>query len=137
MSQYLSHPLAIKPNTAMQRCTLAPLLGLALISGILPETAQADGDAAKGKAKYEQLCLSCHGATGAGDGPTGQALPPTMKPRNLAAGEMKFATDEKKFAELLSKGGAGVGLNPLMPAQAGLTPEDIANLYAYVISLKK
>jgi cytochrome c6 len=99
--------------------------------------AKADGDLAKGKQKYEELCLSCHGASGAGDGPTGQALPPAMKPRNLATGEMKFAVDDKKFAELITKGGAGVGLNPLMPAQAGVSPEDIANLYAYIKSLKE
>jgi hypothetical protein len=60
-----------------------------------------------------------------------------MKPRDLATGQMKFATDAAKFGELLSKGGAAVGLNPLMPAQAGISQEDIANLYAYIKSLKK
>ncbi len=99
--------------------------------------ALAAGDAAQGKAKYDMLCVTCHGTGGAGDGPVAMGLPETMKPANLTKGVFKFATDQAKFTELLAKGGAGVGLSPVMPMQGGLTPEDIANLYAYVQSLKK
>lgn len=37
---------------------------------------------AQGKKLYTTHCLSCHGATGAGDGPVGKVLNP--KPRNFA-----------------------------------------------------
>jgi high-affinity iron transporter len=36
----------------------------------------------KGKASYAKLCASCHGPTGAGDGPASKALKPP--PKNLA-----------------------------------------------------
>lgn len=112
-------------------------LSFALLSvsfGLLTATAFA-ADLAKGKALYEGLCLSCHGVAGAGDGPVGAALPPEMKPRNLQLAQMKFATDDTKFMELLKKGGAGVGLNPLMPAQAQLSDEEMKNVIAFVHSL--
>jgi cytochrome c6 len=95
------------------------------------------GDAAKGKTNFVTLCASCHGNEGAGDGPVAMALPPDQKPRNLQTEAMKFAVDEAKFSELLKKGGAAVGLNALMPMQATLTDPDIADLYAYVKTLKK
>ncbi len=97
----------------------------------------AEADKAKGKDSYVKLCVTCHGETGAGDGPVGAALPEGMKPRNFQKDEFKFATDLAKFTKLVKEGGAAVGLNALMPAQADVTDEDIANIYAYVLSLKK
>ncbi len=94
-------------------------------------------DLAKGKASFETLCASCHGNTGAGDGPVAAALPPEMKPRNLQEAHMKFATDDAKFTLLLKQGGAAVGLSPMMPPQPTLTDEDITNIIAFVRSLKK
>jgi cytochrome c oxidase cbb3-type subunit 2 len=94
-------------------------------------------DAAKGKAMFAERCASCHGAMGEGDGPVAAALPPESKPRNLKEGTMKFAVDAAKFKELMQKGGAPVGLNPLMPGAPGTTDEQIDDLYAYVKSLHK
>jgi len=108
----------------------------ALLSSAYPAQGFA-ADAANGKAKFATLCASCHGEKGLGDGPVAAALPPEMKPANLEKGAFKYATDETKFKELLQKGGAAVGLNPLMPAQAGLVDADISDLYAFVHSLKK
>jgi mono/diheme cytochrome c family protein len=97
----------------------------------------AFADAAKGKALYEQLCISCHGATGKGDGPVGGALPADQKPRNLSdQASYKFAKDDAKFAELLKKGGQAVGLSVLMPPQAQLSDADIASVIEYVKTLK-
>lgn len=112
---------------------LCLILSLSLVS---PATASAEADMAKGKEKYDQLCATCHGLSGAGDGPVGASLPENMKPMNFKAGEFKYATDAQKFSELLKKGGAAVGLNALMPPQAGLTDGDVENIYAYVLSLK-
>ncbi|MCO6429454.1 MAG: cytochrome c [Deltaproteobacteria bacterium] len=92
-------------------------------------------DIEKGKARFATLCATCHGASGAGDGPVAAAMPADQKPADLAKGEMKFAVDQVKFAELLKKGGAAVGLSPMMPPQAGLSEADVGDLYAFVQSL--
>ena len=94
-------------------------------------------DVDKGKALFAERCASCHGAMGEGDGPIAASLPPEAKPRNLKTGEMKFAKDAAKFKELMQKGGAGVGLSPLMTGAPGASDADIDNIYAFVQSLKK
>lgn len=109
----------------------------AITLSLLVGTAAHAADLAKGKQLFAQRCSSCHGAEGAGDGPIAASLPPEMKPRNLQTGSMKFATDDAKFNELLQKGGAAVGLNPLMPPQPDLAAPDRDAVIAYVHSLKK
>jgi mono/diheme cytochrome c family protein len=113
------------------KITLAAVASVLLLSG----TAFA-ADAAKGGTLYAQRCAMCHGNKGAGDGPVAATIPEGMKPRNLATGQYKYATDDAKFKELLQKGGAGVGLSPLMPAQSDLKPEDLDNIIAFVKTLK-
>jgi mono/diheme cytochrome c family protein len=93
-------------------------------------------DAEKGKAAFQVRCASCHGPEGAGDGPVAKALPPGTV-RNLTTGPFKFATDAAKVKEIMQKGGAGVGLNPLMPAQVGAPDDELDNIAAYVVSLRK
>lgn len=109
-------------------------LSLALV---LVVTAPAFADSAKGKALYEQLCTSCHGVAGHGDGPVAAALPAESKPRNLADhASYKFAKDEATFTELMKKGGQAVGLNVLMPPQAQLSDAEIKDVYEFVSGLK-
>jgi cytochrome c len=93
-------------------------------------------DAAKGQTLYAQRCAMCHGDKGAGDGPLSATLPADQKPRNLAAGEYKYATDEGKLKEIISKGGAAVGLSVLMPAQSDLNDAQLTDLLAFIKSLK-
>lgn len=119
---------------SLSRCYI--LLGVLVVAVLSSSDAMA-GDAAKGKARFAALCATCHGDNGAGDGPVAAALPADQKPTNFVTGTMKFAKDEAKFKELLQKGGAAVGLNPMMPPQAGLTDGDLSDLYAFVVSLKK
>jgi mono/diheme cytochrome c family protein len=110
---------------------------IAVVSLLLASSSAAfAADAAKGGTLYAQRCAMCHGDKGAGDGPVAATIPEGMKPRNLTA-EYKYATDDAKFKELLQKGGAGVGLSPLMPAQSDLKPEDLDNIIAFVKTLKK
>ena len=52
---------------------------LILAAFALPSAAVA-ADAAAGKAKFLQLCVSCHGEGGKGDGPTGKALAAAGQP---------------------------------------------------------
>ena len=113
------------------------ILQFCLIVSLFPTIASAAGDAAKGKAIFEQRCVTCHGDKGLGDGPAGINLPPTMKPRNLQSEPLKIAGDDAKFKELIVKGGAAFGLSPLMAPQSGLSDADLGDLLAYVRSLKK
>ncbi|MEN9847259.1 MAG: hypothetical protein RIS36_2406 [Pseudomonadota bacterium] len=112
-------------------------LALAAVSLLVTNgDAACAADTKRGGELYAQRCAMCHGDKGAGDGPVAATIPEGMKPRNLTE-TYKYATDDAKFKELLQKGGAGVGLSPLMPAQSDLKPEDIDTIIAFVKSLKK
>ncbi|MGD9903929.1 MAG: cbb3-type cytochrome c oxidase subunit II [Vicinamibacterales bacterium] len=82
------------------------------------------GDAARGHDLYGQHCATCHGDTGAGDGPGARWLTPA--PANLAA--HTYATP--RLAEVLWNGVAGTA----MPAWRDRTPADLADLAAAVQS---
>jgi mono/diheme cytochrome c family protein len=105
-------------------------------------TAQAAGDAAAGKAKYEMFCGTCHGPAGKGDGP---AAPADPKPRDFSKGDFKYDADKDGKAggdgdlELIIKNGAAAyGGSPLMVGWgAALSPDDLKNVIAYVHSLKQ
>lgn len=107
------------------------LLCIALIAG-LPLTGFAKGDTAAGKAKFEQFCVACHGATGKGDGPAGASLKP--KPTDFAASKL---TDPNMF-KIIKEGGTAVGRSAMMMSwKASLTDADINNVIAYIRTLKK
>lgn len=103
----------------------------------LASATSAQADTKRGKELYDQRCVSCHGELGAGDGPVAAALPEGQKPANLQSAKFKFATDDAKMVELIKKGGAALGLNPLMPMQPDLNDADIKSLVEYTHSLKK
>jgi len=111
------------------------ILPLAALFLSVPGAQAADVKA--GQALYAQRCAMCHGEKGAGDGALAATMPEGQKPRNLTAGGNKYATDDAKLKELLQKGGAGVGLSVLMPAQSDLNDTQLADLVAFVGSLKK
>jgi len=94
-------------------------------------------NAAKGKELFAQRCAMCHGEKGAGDGALAATMPEGQRPRNLQEGAMKYATDDAKLAEVIKKGGMGVGLSVMMPAQSDLSDADVSSLVAFVNSLKK
>lgn len=92
--------------------------------------------AAKGKAKFEMYCVTCHGAGGTGDGPAAQALNP--KPRNYTDAKFQASKTDADIAKVIKTGGAANGLAPTMPAWgAVLTDDDIQNIVAYVRYLGK
>lgn len=116
------------------------LSGAALV-GFAPG-ASAAGDAAAGKATFVANCASCHGETGKGDGPVGQALDP--KPRDLSTGQFKFDTDkdgkagtDADLANVIKSGAAAYGGSPLMAPWASLSATDVQNVIAYIRTLKK
>jgi mono/diheme cytochrome c family protein len=104
--------------------------------------AQAAGDAAAGKAKFDMFCATCHGATGVGDGP---AAPADPKPRDFTKAEFKYDADkdgkaggEGDLALIIKNGAAAYGGSPLMVGWgAALSDADVQNVIAYVHSLKK
>jgi cytochrome c553 len=130
---------ATKETPSTIRCK-----GLAMKKIILPlicvfafSNQSLAADATKGQALYSQRCAMCHGDKGAGDGPLSATLPQDQKPRNLASGQYKYATDDTKLKEIISKGGAAVGLSVLMPAQSDLNDGQLNDLVAFLKSLKK
>lgn len=89
-------------------------------------------DLSAGKAKYNQFCATCHGASGKGDGPAAAALNP--KPRNLSATKRSDA----ELKKIIKEGGAANGMSPLMPPWGpSLSEQDVTNLIAYIRSLAK
>ncbi len=93
--------------------------------------AAGKGDPAKGKEKFNQICASCHGPTGHGDGPAAAALDP--KPRNLSDPKYASTLSDEQIFKTVKEGGAVVGKSPLMPAWGSvLSDNDIWNVIAYL-----
>ena len=108
---------------------------------MLPSTAIA-ADAAAGKALYDVNCLSCHGATGKGDGPVGAVLDP--KPRDFSTGDFAFDTDadgakgtDADLLNVVTNGATAYGGSALMAPWPALSDADKANVVAFVQSLKQ
>ena len=85
---------------------------------------------------YSRYCSVCHGLNGKGDGFNAFNLDP--KPRSFTDSSFIARIDSELIQETITKGGAGVGLSPLMPPWGStLTKKDIELLTAHVISLSK
>ena len=112
----------------------------ALVAGMAP--AAFAGDAAAGKTIYTTNCVSCHGDTGKGDGPVGVALQPP--PRDFSVGDFVFDADgdgekgtDADLTNVIKNGAMKYGGSPLMAPWATLSDEEIANLVAFIRSLKQ
>lgn len=94
------------------------------------------GDAAKGQAKFKELCASCHGDAGKGDGAAAAALTP--KPTNFTdAAHAATVTDEYVY-NMIKEGGAANGKSPLMASwKAALNDAQLMDVATYVRSLGK
>ena len=110
---------------------------IALVLLTLAPAIASSADLTKGKEVFDQRCVSCHGAMGAGDGPVAAALPADQKPASFQTGKFKIAVDDAKMKEVISKGGQANGLSMMMPPQPDLTDAQLGDLIAYVRSLKK
>jgi len=122
---------------------LALFVSISALATLLAPASALAGDAAAGKTVYTTNCLSCHGETGKGDGPVGQVLQPP--PRDFAAGDFKLDGDgdgtpgsDADLKAVIAKGAGAFGGNQMMAAWAGmLSEDDIANVVAYIRTLKK
>ena len=94
------------------------------------------GDAAKGQVKFKELCASCHGETGKGDGAAAAALTP--KPANFADAAAAAKVTDEYIYNMIKEGGAANGKSPLMVAWKGALNEgQLMDVAAYVRSLSK
>jgi mono/diheme cytochrome c family protein len=102
----------------------------------LPGIASGAGDAAKGKAKYQEMCAACHGASGKGDGPAAAGLP--VKPRNHTDAAYMGKLKDQQIFDTIKKGGQAVGKSPIMPPWGNqLSDAQIWDLVAYIRSLAR
>jgi mono/diheme cytochrome c family protein len=119
----------------MNRLAVVGLVA-ALTMGLAVGAALAKGDPAKGKASFNQICASCHGPAGKGDGPAAAALNP--KPRDLSDKGYVASLKDDYIKKIITQGGQAVGKSPLMPPMGGsLKDDDVENIIAYVRSLGK
>lgn len=122
--------------------TMVAAAALAVGFSLGAANAAAAADAAAGKKIYDTNCMSCHGPAGKGDGPVGAALNP--KPRDFSTGQFKFDADkdgkpgsDADLTLVIQKGAAAYGGSALMAPWPTLKPEEVANVIAFVRSLKK
>jgi mono/diheme cytochrome c family protein len=92
------------------------------------------GNADAGKVKYAQLCASCHGLAGAGDGVASAGLNP--KPAHHNDGAYMNALTNEHLAKVIAEGGVAVGKSPMMaPWGAALGPQGVLDVAAFVRTL--
>ena len=86
---------------------------------------------------FKQVCATCHGEGGMGDGPGAAALNP--KPRNYTDKAWQASVTDDQIAKTILMGGAAVGKSPAMPAQPQLKekPEVVAALVRIVRTFGK
>lgn len=92
--------------------------------------------AEKAASLYKDLCASCHGTTGKGDGSAAAALNP--KPKDLTNCKAMAADSNETLLKIIKGGGQSVERSPMMPAFGGaLNDQQINDLVAYVRSFCK
>ncbi len=93
--------------------------------------------ALRGKTTYGELCLSCHGDTGIGDGPASEGIfdaeNEPLKPANLRRLHLKAGSGSRDIFRTISTGIEGT---PMPPFEEVLTPEKRWDVVAYVLYLR-
>jgi high-affinity iron transporter len=88
-------------------------------------------DLAEGRRLYQQMCASCHGVAGMGDGPAGRA----MNPKPPAVGDAATMADVSPgtMYRIVS---VGIGGTPMTGFAGNTTPEQRWNIVSYLVSLR-
>lgn len=125
--------------------TTTLMMAAIAIGSVIPSVAFA-GDVEAGKAKFLTLCVACHGESGKGDGPTGKALAAAGQaaPRDFTVGEFVIDADkdgttgtDADLKAVITKGALVFGGSAMMAPVQGLSDADLANLIAFIRSLKQ
>lgn len=132
----------------MRRRSLSILLPLALAAcsrhGAAPAAATPSPatpplppyEVRMGQAVYQRYCETCHGTTGAGDGFNAFNLDP--HPRDLSDPAFQKKKADVDLTDAVQRGGAGVGLSPLMPPWGRtLSKRELADVVLYVRTLAR
>ncbi|MEZ4473817.1 MAG: hypothetical protein R3F60_24105 [bacterium] len=77
-----------------------------------PKAGVSEQALTEAKTVFSQRCATCHGQTGKGDGPAGQALNP--KPRSFNEPGWQEKVTDDHLAKVIVGGGPSVGLSPMM-----------------------
>ena len=88
------------------------------------------GDRALARQIYTDRCVTCHGSTGHGDGPSAAALTP--KPRSYADAAWQKKVTDASIEKAILEGGPAVGLSVMMPGNP-----DLANKPGVVQGLRE
>ena len=105
-----------------------------LILALSARAAFADNEVTAGKELVKSNCSVCHGESGKGDGPAGQALP--VRPADLGQRITANHYSDQYLIDVISKGGSSVGKSNLMPAWSGaLTEKQIRDIVAFLRTL--
>lgn len=89
-----------------------------------------------GKDVYKHYCMLCHGESGAGDGFNAFNLDP--HPRDYSDPAFQKKKTDAELADAIRRGGAGVGLSPLMPPWGHtLTDAQINQVVLYLRTLER
>lgn len=90
----------------------------------------------RGREVYDRYCSVCHGLEGKGDGFNSYNLNP--RPRDFSDSTFLLRMDTTLIIETVSKGGAAVGLSPLMPPWGNtISATDIRYVARYVEHLAR
>jgi mono/diheme cytochrome c family protein len=116
-----------------QRCWGRIVLAAAIGCLLVPTMAAAAGDAKRGEPMFQRYCSGCHGTDGRGGG---KVFMPHVGPLNKK-GHTELLDDEY-VASIITQGGPAFGKSGYMPSFKGtLSPDDIADVIAYVRSLSR
>lgn len=120
-------------------------LALLLCNPALPHPAAADESAgtdsatlavAKGKEIYQMYCANCHGAGGAGNGPTAAGLVP--RPTDFTNRHLMARITDGELREFILEGGGPKHNCPTMPSWIPiLRDEDVTEVVAYLRTLAR
>lgn len=89
--------------------------------GVAPPVVKIGNEA---QSKWDNLCVTCHGKSGHGDGPGAAGIQP--KPRSFADKAWQGSVSDEHLARVIREGGKAVGKSELMPGNPDIASrEDI------------
>jgi len=107
-----------------------------LAAALLVLAGCGDPHVAKGKKTFARFCAPCHGTGGAGDGYNAVNLDPHARDLTDTSEAYMVKLSNQEIYDVISQGGRGVDLAPLMPAWGKVFSEDeIWSLVAYIRTL--